>query len=149
SSVIRRSSAPSVGPGSCWSSRAERMPSPALSGVTPRTLRGRLILLCAGALTLAVAAFAVVTIALVNHELSRSLDGTLRTRAEAVAQLSVSAPAVLVQPGALDAPASTRQLTAEVLDSRGRILARSLTLGSRLLPTGALAAAARLPGRSG
>ncbi|HSO98137.1 MAG TPA: sensor histidine kinase N-terminal domain-containing protein, partial [Solirubrobacteraceae bacterium] len=117
--------------------------------IVPRTLRGRLILLCAGALTLAVAAFVGVTIALVNHELSSSLDGTLRTRAEAVAQLAVSAPAVLVQPGALDAPASTRQLTVEVLDGRGRILARSLTLGARLLPTGSLAARARLNGSPG
>ena len=90
-----------------------------------------------------------LSIALVSHELRASLDGTLRTRAEAVAQLAVSAPAVLVQPGALDAPASTRELTVEVLDGRGRILARSLTLGSRLLPTGALAARARLRGRPG
>jgi signal transduction histidine kinase len=117
--------------------------------IVPRTLRGRLILLCAGALTVAVAAFVGVTIALVDHELSSSLDGTLRARAEAVAQLAISAPAVLVQPGALDAPASTRQLTVEVLDGRGRILARSLTLGARLLPTGPLAARARLNGSPG
>ena len=46
--------------------------------------------------------------------------------------------------GGARGPASTRQLTVEVLDARGRILARSLTLGSRLLPTGALAARARV-----
>jgi signal transduction histidine kinase len=51
-------------------------------------------------------------------------------------RLSVSAPAVLNSPGALDAPSPGRQLMVEVLDRRGRLLGRSLSLGARLLPTG-------------
>ena len=36
-----------------------------------------------------------------------------------------------------------------MVDARGRILARSLTLGARLLPEDALARAARVPARTG
>ena len=70
-------------------------------------------------------------------------------RPEVVASLAVSAPAVLTAPGALESPVSGRQIVVEVLDSRGRILARSLTLGARLLPEDRLAHEALVAGRSG
>jgi signal transduction histidine kinase len=107
---------------------------------------------------LAVAATASVVVAVillgvgarfvVSHELRSSLDSSLRQRAVDVARLAVSAPAVLDSPGALEGPSSGRQLNVEVLDRHGRIVARSLALGAKLLPTGSVADAA-LDGHSG
>jgi signal transduction histidine kinase len=113
------------------------------------TLRARLTAAAAVAIVAAVVVFAVVTVVVVNHQLRSSLDAALRQRAQDVAQLAVSAPAVLNTPGALDGPGSGRQLAVEVIDARGRILARSLTLGAQLLPQDRLAVAARRRGRSG
>jgi two-component system OmpR family sensor kinase len=93
--------------------------------------------------------FAVVTVVVVGDELRGSLDTALRQRAEDVAQLAVSAPAVLSEPGALESTASGRQLAVEVVDARGRILARSLALGARLLPQDRLVGAALHQGRTG
>ena len=103
-----------------------------------QTLRARLAIAAAGALCAAVAAFGVVTVLLVGHELHSSLDRALSESAAEVAQLAVSAPAVLTSPGALEVPASGRQVVVEVIDARGRIIARSLALGARLLPQDAL-----------
>jgi len=96
-----------------------------------------------------VAAFAVATVVLVGDELRGTLDSALRQRAEDVAQLAVSAPAVLSSPGALETPASGRQIVVQVLDDKGRILARSLTLGAHLLPIDPLAEQALRSGRAG
>jgi signal transduction histidine kinase len=49
--------------------------------------------------------------------------------------LSASAPALLTAPGALDASIGGEQLSIEVIDRHGRVLARSLSLGGSLLPT--------------
>ncbi len=117
--------------------------------VIPRTLAARLVAASAGSLLLAILAFTGATIALVGTSLRGSLDSALRNRAQEVAQLAVSAPAVLTDPGALESPVSTRQLAVEVIDARGRILARSLTLGARLLPQDALALRARAQGATG
>jgi signal transduction histidine kinase len=114
-----------------------------------RTLRTRLVLAAAGSIVAAVALFAGATLVLVRHQLRASLDDALRTRAQEVAQLAVSAPAVLTDPGALEGPASARQVDIEVVDERGRIIARSLTLGAQLLPLNAVARDARLAGRPG
>jgi two-component system, OmpR family, sensor kinase len=113
------------------------------------TLRARLTAAAAVAILAAVVVFAVVTVIVVNHQLRGSLDSALRQRAQDVAQLAVSAPAVLTYPGSLDSPGSGRQLAVEVVDASGRILARSLTLGAQLLPQDRLAVAARRQGRSG
>jgi signal transduction histidine kinase len=115
----------------------------------PTTLRARLAVAVAVAVLAAVALFAIVTVLLVRHELRGSLDGALRQRAQQVAQLAVLTPAVLSTPGTLESPASGRQLAVEVIDARGRILARSVTLGARLLPQDRLARAALRPGRTG
>lgn len=97
----------------------------------------------------AVAVLCALSIVLVRRELRDSLDADLRARAVAVAQLAVSAPALLTDPNGLDSPASGRQLAVEVLDAHGRILARSLTLGANLLPRDALARAAVARGATG
>lgn len=115
----------------------------------PRTLRTRLVLAAAGAIIAAVALFAVATVVLVRSELRSSLDAALSQRAQDVAQLAVSAPAVLSDPSALESTASGPQITVEVLDAHGRILARSLTLGARLLPEDRLARTTLAAGRPG
>jgi signal transduction histidine kinase len=113
------------------------------------TLRARLIAAAGGSIVVAVALFALATVLLVRAELRSSLDRALRQRAQDVAQLAVSAPAVLTDPGALEGPGSGRQLAVEVVDSRGRILARSLTLGAQLLPDDRLETRARVKGTPG
>jgi signal transduction histidine kinase len=116
----------------------------------PQTLRVRLVVAAAGSILAALALFGVATVVVVRHELRGSLDSALRQRAEQVAQLAVSAPAVLTTPGALESPVSGREIVVEVIDARGRIVARSLTLGARLLPSeDALARAARVSGATG
>jgi two-component system, OmpR family, sensor kinase len=115
----------------------------------PATLRARLVAAAAGSIVAAVAVFGTITVLLVGSELRGSLDRALRQRAEDVAQLAVSAPAVLTDPGALESPASGREIVVEVIDARGRILARSLTLGARLLPEDRVAHAALSSGATG
>jgi two-component system OmpR family sensor kinase len=115
----------------------------------PRSLRARLIAAAGGSILAAVVLFGVATVLLVRGELRSSLDSALRQRAQDVQQLAASAPAVLTDPGALESPASGRELVVQVIDSRGRLLARSLTLGAKLLPEGRLATQARVAGRTG
>ena len=114
-----------------------------------RSLRARLVAAAGGSIIAAVALFGVAAVLLVRHELLGSLDTALRQRALQVAQLAVSAPAVLTAPGALESPVSGRQIAVEVLDARGRILARSLALGADLLPEDRLARQAIAAGRPG
>ena len=85
---------------------------------------------------------------LVSRHLHRSLDRSLRARAVEIAQLSASAPALLTSPGALDAPLGGEQLSVEVVDRRGRIVARSLALGGQVLPVGPLLHHVTVDGRS-
>jgi two-component system, OmpR family, sensor kinase len=115
----------------------------------PQTLRFRLVLAAAGSILVALVLFGVATVLIVGHELRGSLDSALRQRAQDVAELAVSAPAVLNSPGALESPVSGRSIAVEVVDARGRILARSLTLGAGLLPEDRLARAARVSGATG
>ncbi|HWF73960.1 MAG TPA: HAMP domain-containing sensor histidine kinase [Solirubrobacteraceae bacterium] len=103
------------------------------------SLRARLIAAATGSIIIAVALFGAAAVVLVGRELHSSLDGALRQRAQEVALLSVSAPALLTGPGALESPVSGRQIVVEVLDGHGRIIARSQALGAELLPFGALA----------
>src|SRR5438105_6335485 len=86
---------------------------------------------------------------LVSRQLHRSFDRTLHERAVEVAQLAASAPAVLTAPGALDSPLGGTQLSVEVVDRRGRIVARSLSLGGGVLPAKRLLEQAIAHGRSG
>ena len=115
----------------------------------PAALRTRLIAASALAVVVAVAALGIVAQALVAHQLRSSLDRGLRQRATDVARLSVSAPAVLDSPGALEAPTGGRSLSVEVLDRRGRFVARSLNLGAKLLPADEVVSRARESGKAG
>lgn len=120
-----------------------------MTGSPHRKIAFRLVAAaCLSSLT-AVAVLCALSIVLVRRDLRDSLASDLRARAVAVAQLAVSAPALLTDPDALDSPASGRQIAVEVLDARGRILARSLTLGANLLPLDALARAAIARGATG
>jgi Signal transduction histidine kinase len=116
--------------------------------VRRRSLNFRLTAAAIGAVLLAVLVFGVGARVIVSSQMHSSLDRSLRQRAIEVARLSVSAPAVLTAPGALESPVSGRQLSVEVLDRRQAILARSLALGAKLLPRGPEVAAA-LRGDSG
>ncbi len=115
----------------------------------PRTLRGRLTAAAALAVVLAVAFLAVCARLLVAQQLHSSLDSSLRRRATDVARLSVSAPALLTAPGALESTVAGRQLSVEVLDRHGRFLARSLALGAKLLPDTQVASNALRRGHGG
>ena len=108
----------------------------------PQTLRFRLVLAAAGSILVALVLFGVATVLVVGHQLRGSLDSALRQRAAEVAELAVSAPAVLNDPGALESPVSGRAIAVQVIDAHGRILARSLTLGAQVLPEDRLARAA-------
>jgi two-component system OmpR family sensor kinase len=98
------------------------------------TLRTRVVLAAGAAILLAVIVVAVTVSVLVERQLRSSLDRSLHDRAAEVARLSASAPAVLSTPGALDARIGGQQLSIEVLDRHGRLVARSLSLGGSLLP---------------
>jgi two-component system, OmpR family, sensor kinase len=114
-----------------------------------RSLRARLVAAAAGSILIAVAVFGVAAVAITNHQLHSTLDHALRQRARDVARLASSAPAVLTAPGALESPAGGRQVVVEVFDARGRILARSVALGARLLPRDPAIERAQRSGRGG
>ena len=114
-----------------------------------RSLRARSVVAAALAVLLALVVVGLAVDVLVERHLRRSLDATLRQRAVEVAQLSASAPALLTAAGALDSPLGGTHVTVEVVDRRGRIVARSLSLGGRVLPQGALVRAAVAQGRPG
>ncbi len=95
--------------------------------------RLRLVVASAVATMIAVAVLGSIVDVLVARHLHHGLDHTLRARAVEVSQLAASAPALLTTPGALDSPAGSTQAMIEVLDRHGRIVARSLSLGGRVL----------------
>ena len=100
----------------------------------PVALRARVALAAAAAILAAVILLGGAVFGLVARELRSSLDETLEARAGEVARLAASTPALLTAPGALEGRLGGRQLLVQVLDRRGRIVARSLALGGRVLP---------------
>ncbi|MDQ6750701.1 MAG: HAMP domain-containing histidine kinase [Actinomycetota bacterium] len=115
----------------------------------PRTLRARLVGAAALATLAAVALLGVSVELLLSDQLHSSLDRSLRQRASQVARLSVAAPTLLTTPGTLEAPLGGRELSVQVVDRRRRIVARSSSLGGRLLPGGALERSVVRRGRPG
>ena len=105
----------------------------------PRSLGARSIIAASLAILLALVVVGAAVDVLVARHLHRSLDRSLRGRAVEIAQLSASAPALLTVPGALDASFGGQQISVEVVDRRGRIVARSLGLGGRVLPVTSVA----------
>lgn len=100
----------------------------------PRSLGVRSILAASLAILLALVIVGAGVEVLVSRHLHRALDRSLRQRAVEVAQLSASAPALLATPGVLDSSIGAQQINVEVVDRHGRIVARSLALGGRVLP---------------
>ena len=96
--------------------------------------RLRSVLAAALASLLAVAVLGAAVDVLVERHLHASLERSLHARAVEIAQLSASAPALVRTPGALDSPVGATQAMVEIVDRRGRIVARSLALGGRVLP---------------
>jgi two-component system OmpR family sensor kinase len=113
------------------------------------TLRLRSVVAAAVGILLALVVVGALVSVLVSRHLHSSLDHTLRQRAVEIAQLNASAPALLTTPGALDAPIGGTQLLVEVVDRNGTIVARSLSLGGRVLHAGPNVHAAISDARSG
>jgi two-component system OmpR family sensor kinase len=113
------------------------------------SLRTRVAAAAAAAIVLAVVLLAIAVPTLLSRELKRSLDDALRRRAADVAQLNASAPAQLTQPGALEGRLTGGSLFVQVIDRRGRIVARSSALGGRILPDDAAVRAALRERRPG
>jgi signal transduction histidine kinase len=113
----------------------------------PRSLGARTILAAALAILVALVVVGAGVDVLVGRHLHRTLDASLRARAVEVAQLSATAPALLTVPGALDSSLGGEQLSVEVVDRHGRIVARSLALGGRVLPVSSLLRTAIARGR--
>ena len=113
-----------------------------------RSLLGRSVLAAVGGIVLAIVVAGAGVDVLASRDLHRALDRSLRQRAIEISQLSASAPALLTRPGALDTTLGGTQLRVEVLDRRNRLVARSLSLGGRVLPVRQLAAKAIKSGSS-
>ena len=113
------------------------------------SIRSRAVIAAALSIMLAVVTLGIAVDVAVERHLRHSLDSSLQRRAIAVAQLSASAPALLTAPGALESPLGGTDASVEVLDRRGRLVARSLGLGGRVLPAAALAQRVICHGGSG
>ncbi len=96
----------------------------------PHGLRARVILAAAVAIVAAVVLLALAVPALLSRQLEGSLDDSLRARAADVARLAASSPDLVTERGALEGGG----LLVQVVDRRGRLVARSGTLGIRVLP---------------
>jgi two-component system, OmpR family, sensor kinase len=114
--------------------------------VRGRSLSFRLAIASVAAVALAVLVFGIAARIVVEDRMHASLDDSLRRRATDVARLAVSAPALLRAPGTLESPLSGHQLSVEVLNREGAIVARSLSLGAKLLPRTAASGAAAAGG---
>jgi two-component system, OmpR family, sensor kinase len=97
-------------------------------------LQLRVAVAAAVAIVVAVAALGVAVLARLDAQLDDALDRSLRVRATEVARLSASTPALLLRPGTLEGRLGGSPLLVQVIDPRGRIVARSSALGSRVLP---------------
>ena len=101
----------------------------------PASLRVRVALAAGAAIALATVLLGITAVVLSEREAASSRDAALRAGATQVAQLSASAPALLTAPGALEGRLGGRRLLVEVVDRRGRIVARSASLGGGVLGT--------------
>ena len=89
-----------------------------------------MVLAAAVAIVVAVVLLALAVPALLSRQLEGSLDESLRARAADVARLAASSPDLVTERGALEGGG----LLVQVVDRRGRLVARSGTLGIRVLP---------------
>ena len=98
------------------------------------SLRARVAAAAAVAIVVAVALLGVAVSTLLGSQLTGALDDALRSRAVEVARLAASTPQLLTEPGALEGRITGGTLFVQVVDRRGRIVARSGGLGGRVLP---------------
>jgi signal transduction histidine kinase len=94
----------------------------------------RIAVAAAVAIVVAVAALGIAVLARLDAQLKDALDRSLRVRATEVARLQASTPDLLMRPGTLEGRLGGSPLLVQVIDPRGRIVARSSALGSRVLP---------------
>lgn len=98
------------------------------------SIRLRAVVAAALATLLALILLGSVVDVLVARHLNTALDHGLRRRAVEVAQIAVSTPSLLGNRGALDAPVADTSAMVQVVDRHSRIVARSASLGVRVLP---------------
>jgi signal transduction histidine kinase len=110
--------------------------------VSKLTLRARVAAAAGVAIVVGVVLLGFAILARLDNQLRSDLDRTLRQRAVDVARLSASTPKLLTAPGALEGRLGGSALFVQVVDRRGRLVARSGGLGGRVLPQGAAAIAA-------
>jgi signal transduction histidine kinase len=94
----------------------------------------RFALAAAGAIVVAVVVLGGAVLTRLGDQLDGSLDRSLRERAVEVARLAASTPDLLTEPGTLEGRLGGSELLVQVVDRRGRIVARSSGLGGRVLP---------------
>ena len=109
----------------------------------------RVAVAAAVAIVVAVAGLGIAVLAKLDTQLEDALDRSLRARATEVARLQASTPALLLRPGTLEGRLGGSQLLVQVIDPRGRIVARSSALGSRVLPEAPIVRAALNDRRAG
>ena len=105
------------------------------------TLRARVAAAAGVAIVVGVVVLGIAVLARLDDQLRGDLDRTLRGRAVEVARLSASTPRLLTAPGALEGRLGGSALFVQVVDRRGRLVARSGGLGGRVLPQGCTSAA--------
>jgi two-component system, OmpR family, sensor kinase len=103
------------------------------------TLRTQVAVAAAGSILLGVILLGAALQVLLARDLHEQLDRTLRQRAADVAALGATTPRLLTAPGALDSSATSGTILIQVYDGRGRIYARSQSLGAGLLPASTVA----------
>ena len=113
------------------------------------SLRARLAAGAVAAIAVAVVLLGAAVLARLDSQLDGALDTALRGRAIDVARLAATTPGVLDQPGSLEGRLGGSALFVQVVDARGRLVARSSGLGSRVLPDRGAARAARVERRAG
>ena len=139
---LRRLPAPQArGPAAHPHRARRRLPARRVSRFS---LRARLALGAVAAIAVAVAVLGVAVTARLDRQLDDALDDALQARAVEVARLAATTPAVLSEPGSLEGRLGGSPLFVQVVDHRGRIVARSSGLGSRVLPDTGAARTARV-----
>jgi two-component system, OmpR family, sensor kinase len=109
----------------------------------------RVAVAAAVAIVVAVAALGIAVLARLDAQLKDALDRSLRVRATEVARLQASTPDLLLRPGTLEGRLGGSPVFVQVIDPRGRIVARSSALGSRVLPEAPVVRAALNDRRAG
>jgi len=112
-------------------------------------LRTRVAAAAAVSIIVAMVVLGVGVQIFLGRHLHESLDSSLRDRAATIAQLSASTPKLITSARVLEQSLGPHPLQVEVVNSSGKVVARSLSLGGTALPVGSEIGAAISSGRSG